>query len=274
MIITELRTDDILSDSTFNCRGAVAPIDVVELAKDIENHGLQQPIVVQPFHHHENKYNYRIVSGHRRHKAFQVLKKEFIPCIVNTEITEAQALVLNLTENIHRRDLNIMQEAAALERLKMAGLSVSDVAGELGKSHTWVNVRYMLLELPVPIREAAAAGYINQAQVRQIHSLKEVPKQLEAARKIKDAKLRGEKTPAIKQPTKKRNILKPKQRDQQDIFWMQNHIQESVGNNIGTRCLAWAAGEISDFEIFQDVRELAHSQEISYEIPYSLGNMV
>jgi ParB family transcriptional regulator, chromosome partitioning protein len=183
MHITELLVEDILSDSTFNCRGAVA-----ELAKDIENHGLQQPIIVQPFKHHEDKYHYRIISGHSRHKAFQVLKREYIPCIVNTEITEAQALVLNIIESTHRPDLNIMQEAAALEKLKMAGLSVTDVADKLGKSNAWVNVRYMLLELPIFIHELAAAGYINQSQIRQIHSLKGIDKQLEAA-----AKLRGEK---------------------------------------------------------------------------------
>jgi ParB/RepB/Spo0J family partition protein len=273
--IKDLRLDNIFADPTFNCRGeAVAPIDVVDLARDIESHGLQQPIVVQPYDgYRPEKFSYRIVSGHRRFTAFKVLKRETIPCIINTDLTEAQALILNLGENLHRKDLNILQEATALERLKMSGMSISEVAEELGKSATWVNVRYMLLELPEQIRNAAAAGMINQQQVRQLHKLPGMKEQLDAAAKIKNAKVRGEKVPRIATKTK-RNILKPKQRDRDDIFWMQDHVQDVIGNNFGTRCLAWAAGEISDFELFQDLQELANEKNIQYAIPYGLQNLV
>lgn len=268
---------EIFADPTFNCRGeAVAPIDVVDLARDIESHGLQQPIVVQPYDKYRpEQYKYRIVSGHRRYTAFKVLKREDIPCVINTNLTESQALVLNLTENIHRKDLNILQEAVALERLKLAGMGTSEVSEELGKSTTWVSVRYMLLELPEAIRYAASAGLINQQQIRQLHKIPGVKNQLEAAAKIKNAKIRGEKAPRLNATSQaKRNILKTKQRDRDDIFWMQDHIQDSIGNNFGTRCLAWAAGEISDFELFQDIKEIADSKNIVYAIPYSLQNLV
>lgn len=272
MEITNLKVSDILSDATFNCRGAIAPIDVAELARDIDTHGLQQPIVVQPYDENP-KYKYRIVCGHRRHKAFMVLRKETIPCIINSEITEAQALVMNLTENLHRRDLNVVQEANALDRLYKAGLSVQEVAQEIGKSYTWVSVRFMLLELPEPIKEAAAAGFINQNHIRGLHQMKDVQKQIEAAKQIKDAKIRGEKSPKIKRPTFKRKILKAKIRDRDDIFWMQDHIQQHIGNNFGTRCLAWAAGEISDYELFIDINEIAYKAGIKYQIPYNLGDI-
>ena len=271
--VIRLPLSQIFSDPTFNCRGeAIAPIDVQDLVRDIEAHGLQQPIVVQPYEYRDCKY--RIVAGHRRFTAFKVMKREDIPCFINTELSESQALVLNLTENLHRKNLNILQEAMALERLKMAGMSVADVAEELGKSATWVNVRYMLLELPEPIRKTAAAGVINQQQIREIHKLPDVQKQIEAAKKIKSAKAKGEKPPRINPKSKsKRNILKPKIRDRDDIFWMQDHIREAVGNNIGTRALAWAAGEISDFELFQDVQEIAAQEEKAYVIPYGLQNL-
>ena len=53
-----LPVKDIFSDPTFNCRGTIAPMDASELATDIDKHGLQQPIVVQP-------YNYKVVSCHQ-----------------------------------------------------------------------------------------------------------------------------------------------------------------------------------------------------------------
>ena len=49
---------------------------------------------------------------------------------------------------------------------------------------------------------------------------------------------------------------------------MQDHIQNAVGNNFGTRCLAWAAGQISDFELFEDIKERADINGKNYVIPY------
>ena len=266
--IVHIKINEIFADSDFNCRGYIAPIDVVELSRNIDTHGLQQPIVVRPIKN--DKFGYKIISGHRRHKAFAVLGRETIPAIVNSNISDKDALVMNLGENLHRKDLNIMQEAHALERLKLAGLSESEVAKEIGKSQTWVHIRYLLLELPNEIREAAAAGYVTQSQIKSIHALGTRDEQLEAAAKAKKAKISGTKAPVLSKKVK-RNIFKAKARPKDDIFFMQEHIAEAIGNNFGTRCLAWAAGEITDIELFQDIEGIADRAQIKYTIPYHLG---
>lgn len=262
---------DIYADPNFNCRGHISPITVIELSKDIDKHGLQQPIVIKPIKDGEQRkpgQKWKVISGHRRYTAFIVLKRETIPCVVNEEISDADALILNLGENLHREDLNIMQEAKALERLKMAGFSAAEVSEQINKSSTWVKIRYQLLELPESIREAAAAGYINQNQIKDIHKLGNVREQIEAAKKIKKAKASGEKSPVIFKS--KRNMFKAKERRADDILWMQTHIREAIGNNFGTRCLAWAAGEINDVELFRDIKEIAVKADIVYKIPYHL----
>jgi ParB family chromosome partitioning protein len=264
--IVHLPVKAIWADPDFNCRGHIAPIDVVDLSKEIEAHGLKQPITVQPIKNGKPGIEYKVVIGHRRHKAFEVLGRETIPCSISTNLSETDAMVLNLNENLHRKDLNIMQEAKALERLKLTGFSVVDVSRQLNKSTTWVNIRYMLLELPDAIREAAAAGYINQVQIRDIHSLGDYKKQIEAAKKIKAAKARGERAPRVTK--RKRDMFKKKARDIDDIFFMQDHIREAIGNNFGTRCLAWAAGEISDLELYRDIQGIAAKVDIKYVIPY------
>jgi ParB family transcriptional regulator, chromosome partitioning protein len=272
MQIIELKINNIFADPTFNCRGIIAPLDVIDLAKDIDAHGLQQPIVVMPIEN--GKYEYKVITGHRRHKAFQVLKKETIPSIINKNITEAEALILNLGENLHRKDLNILQEAKAIERLKMQGFGVSDVAKAIGKSTTWVTARFQLLELPELIREAAAAGFLTQKQIGTIHRIGNFEKQIDATKKIKEAKLRGEKPPSVYNKfSKLRNILKKKSRDYEDQAWMQNHIQENIGNNFGTRCLAWSMGEINDYDLFKDIEQISIEAEIPYHIPYELGGI-
>jgi ParB/RepB/Spo0J family partition protein len=270
--ITHLLVAEIWADSDFNCRGQIAHIDVVDLAKDIDKHGLQQPISVRPLESEEDKslHKWKVITGHRRHKAFEILGRDTIPCIINEKISDEEALILNLGENLHRRDLNIIQEANALMRLKLTGFSVVEVARQLNKSTTWVNIRYMLLELPDVIKEAAAAGYINQTQIRELHALSDFKKQIEAARKIKAAKARGEKAPKITKP--KRNMFKKKPRELEDVFFMQKHIREAIGNNFGTRCLAWAAGEINDLELYRDIKDIAVKADLSYRIPYDEGS--
>lgn len=264
--VIDVPIKEIFADPEFNCRGLIAPIDIIDLMKDIDVHGLQQPIVIKPFKDND-KYKYKVISGHRRHKAFEVLERETIPCSINAEIADTDALILNLGENLHRQDLNILQEAKALRRLKMEGFAVVDVAQELGKSTTWVNARFQLLELPEEIQKAAAAGFITQSQIRDLHKLDDYKKQIAAARKIKDARARGERVPQIHKP--KRSMFKTKVRDVHDINYMMEHIVESLkANNFGTRCLAWAAGEINDFDLYQDIEQIAVKAEIPYEIPH------
>jgi len=253
----------IFSDPFFNCRGAIAPIDVVELARDIERNGLMQPIIVQRYQN--GKYNYKTIAGHRRLKAHEVLKRETIPAIVKEDVDEGRALVSNLAENIHRKQLNILQEAKALDRLKEKGFSVDAVAMALGKSNTWVRMRYELLQLPEEIQEAAAAGYIKQNQIRDLFRIKDKQEQLQLAAKIKHAKVRGEKVPHIKK--QKRKLFKTKQRNTPEVMEMMNHIQKNIGNNFGTRTLAWAAGEIPDIEIFNDIVEIANKAGLHYTKP-------
>jgi ParB family chromosome partitioning protein len=260
--------DEIFSDPIFNTRGGVVPVDVIELSKDIDKHGLLMPILVRDLKRTEDmgsKYKYKIVSGHRRHMAFRVLKKESIPAFVEYDMSEERALLINIGENIHRKDLNILQEAKALRRLKMAGFSTTEVGRELGKSATWVGARYDLLDLPEEIQQAAAAGIIKQTQIKELHALPDMQSQMEAAKKIKSARASGEKVPQIMKP--KRKMLSKKVRDKYDIFHMMQHIQESIGNNFGTRCLAWAAGEITTLEIYNDIYRAAEAAGKSYIIP-------
>jgi len=264
MEVVDLPVKELHADPDFNCRGFIAPIDVVELARDIENHGLQQPISVMPLDG-DDSHNYKIICGHRRHKAFEVLNRVTIPCIVRHNLSTADALILNIGENVHRKDLNILQEAWALKRLKLEGFSATEVAKSIGKAATWVYVRYELLELPEEIQEAAAAGFIKQAQIRDLVRLPGRKEQLEAAKKIKMARISGEKTPQILKP--KKDMFKKKLRIESEIIDMIEHISESIGMNFGTRCLAWAAGEIADLELFRDIKDLAEIAEIEYTIP-------
>ncbi len=253
---------EVYSDNDFNCRGLIAPIDVAELAQDIQMNGLQFPITVQPAEDVEKEIPcpWRIIAGHRRYKAFEVLERDdkdfgLVPAMVRRGLSEIDARVLNLGENIKRKDLNILQEARALEKLYEAGIPRDHVAKRLSKSSGWVQNRYNLLALPPDIQEECANGVINQQQIKQLFSLRHDPlKQYEAVRMIKEAKARGQKIKHVgKRKAQPTNTKKARHRN--ECFDMIEHVVKAVGYGVATRALAWASGEIATDEFFDTLEE-------------------
>jgi ParB family chromosome partitioning protein len=272
IVVQNVPLDSIHADSEFNCRGDITPMDVVDLAKDIQERGLIQPVTVAPYSaENAEKYGfkYRLLAGFRRYTAHRVNKSETIPSIIREDMMdEASARFFNLAENIQRANLSLLQEAKALKRLKDLGVPDYDVATRLGKSRGWVQIRYMLLALPEEIQAEVDAGFITQTNVRELYSIfRSAGKDscFNAAKKLKDAKILGRKARSVNpnksKPTSKHHRKRP------EIFAMMEHIQDSVGNSFATRCLAWCAGEISSNELFRDVKEEAELLNKPYHIP-------
>lgn len=261
--VVDVAMNLLYHDDTFNCRGPIAPLDVADLAKSIERHGLQVPITIQPKIDVTNGlppgFDFRVIAGHRRHKACQVLRKDAVRAMVRRGLTEAQARILNLSENFDRRDLNILQEAKALEALEKAGVARDTVAREIGKSSSWVQVRYYLLRMPEEIRQEAAAGLLNQYQIKQLYSLESVEAQFAAVRKIKEQKVKGEKVQDVGNRKKVKTDVK-KERKRREMFDMMELLAKSIGYGLHTRTLAWASGEIATNDLFADVAREAETQ--------------
>ena len=196
--LREVKMVEILMDEDFNCRGAIAPIDVVDLAKDIERQGLIQPITVAPLTEPVNGKLFKLLAGHRRFKAHIVLKKETILATVRDEpMSEIDARAINLAENLMRKDLNVLQEARAIRHFFILGLTETEVAQKLGQSRGWVQIRAMLLKLPNEVQKEVESGMISHTNVRElyaIHKSGNMDTLYRAVRDIKDQKLRGKKS--------------------------------------------------------------------------------
>jgi len=280
--VQDIEINKIWSDDDFNCRGTIIPMDVIDLVKDIDRNGLQFPIAVQPIKDAAPRlclgdevpnFDFRIVAGHRRFQAFKILKKDTIPVMVKVGLSEVQARLLNLGENLKRKALNILQEARAIERLRDLGLNRRQVGEELGVSTSWVQVRYNLLDLPQDIQEEAAAGMINQYQIKQLFELRgNKEAQFEAVIKIKKARLRGEKSVSVGK-TPLQDPFKKKRQPKNVVQDMISHLSNGIGYGLHTRVLAWANGEISSAELFSDIAQYAEEHDIDYKSPLiGIGN--
>jgi ParB family chromosome partitioning protein len=271
--LAELPMSEIFADQDFNCRGPIAPIDVVELANSIKSEGLLQPVIVSEMTESEMEihigYKYKLLAGFRRHRAHMVIPLDTIKCVVKPPVDSLRARIINLTENLNRQDLNILQEANALEKMMLEGLTEVQTAEQLGKTRGWVQVRFMLLKLPVEIREEAGAGFLTQSQIRSLYTIKQkhgIKECMVAAKEFKEAKARGRTITQSKKVGKAKSQKKVRSRP--EIFEMQEYIFDQIGNNLATRALAWAAGEISDAELHITVSQWAmENVERVYRIP-------
>lgn len=264
LVVEHLPMGDLLADPDFNVRGYISPLSVTDLAQSMKSKGLSQPIVVQPWDRVPGKTK-RIVIGHRRHKAAEILGWVTIPSIVRDDLTEAEAMELNFIENIQREDLNMVQEAKGIERFVKRGVTQGDIANMVKKSRGWVQVRIALLELPTDIQAEAAAGRLTVQQIRDIREEHDRDKQYAMVRLIKDRKANGEKTPRLTK--QKPNLFAKKRRDREEIFAMIEHLGGTLGYSLTTRVLAWASGELTDIQIYNDIRIACEKEGVFYQMP-------
>ena len=258
MNVRDIPISKIYIDDEFNCRGTLTPLDVESLAKDIKENGLHQPVVVKSSE--REGYDYDLIAGFRRTYAHKILNLPMIPANIKDKMSQKDALIINLAENVKRQDLDLMQEAKALANLKRLGMTQEAVGTELGQSRGWVQVRYALLELPAPIQEEAAAGTITQYHVKKIAGLPRHEDMYEAVKKIKRAKATGEK---IDHTTmrKKPNKHAKKDRTKKDVKDLLHHLVDNLGTTPATKVLAWVIGEQTDEQLF-DYLEQYHETDI------------
>src|SRR5579885_591605 len=152
-----------IRESKTNPRRAFDDAKLAELAENIRQHGVLQPILVRPLPEGEAG-TYELVAGARRFRASTIAKRETIPATVR-ELTDAQALELQVIENVQRVDVHPLDEAqgyAALIQLQPNTYTVETIASRVGRSPAYVSGRLRLLQL---IPEAKQAFYEDKLTV-------------------------------------------------------------------------------------------------------------
>jgi ParB family chromosome partitioning protein len=253
VLISEIYIDDI-----FNSRGQLAPIDVQDLVDDIPINGLLQPVIVAEMGEAEKTVTgkvYKLIAGFRRTYAHIVLKRDSIPAIIRQTMSPRAALLMNLAENVKRKELNIGQEAKAVLALSNTGMSQQEIAKQLAVSQAWVSVRIRFHNQPDEVKEAASKGVINQQQLQRIAQLPDRETKLKAIGKIKEAKERGEDVDKVLSSRKAPKPHEKRVRKPREIEAAINQIIDQIGPSLCTRALAWAAGNINDIEFEGFIRE-------------------
>jgi ParB family chromosome partitioning protein len=153
---------------------------IAELAHSISEFGLLQPVVVRE----TSPGSYELVMGERRWRAAQRAGLDRLPAIVRQTGDDAM-LRDALLENIHRVQLNPLEEAAAYEQLLAEfGVTHGELADRLGRSRPVVTNTIRLLKLPVSVQRRVAAGVLSAGHARALLGLTDPGQQEELAARI------------------------------------------------------------------------------------------
>ena len=146
-----------------------------ELVHSIREFGLLQPIVVRAVPVSPGGAKYQIVMGERRWRAAQEAGLATIPSIVR-ETGDDNLLRDALLENIHRVQLNPLEEAAAYQQLlDEFGVTHDELAARIGRSRPLITNMIRLLKLPIPVQRRVAAGVLSAGHARALLSLNAGP---------------------------------------------------------------------------------------------------
>ncbi|MBC7229851.1 MAG: ParB/RepB/Spo0J family partition protein [Actinobacteria bacterium] len=188
----EMLPVDSIKPSSTQPRRRFKEESLEELAASVKEHGVVQPVIVRP-----SGTGYELLVGERRWRAAQMAGLKSIPAVIR-DAEASQCLEIALVENIHRDDLNGIEEATAYRQLmEDFGLSQEEIAKKVGKSRSAVANSLRLLQLPVEVQATIVAEEITPGHARALLALQGDPYQATLLQRIIDEDLSVRQTEEI-----------------------------------------------------------------------------
>lgn len=276
--MTLVPSREIYMDHEFNCRSSLDnDRQLEELKVSIDKRGLDIAIVIRPMEREEQGTKYDVVAGFRRLTVCRELGMTIIPSKI-VKMTDEEARILNLRENVQRKNLDMVEEAQALRPFFAEGLTYKEISEKVGMSNGWIQNRKSLLQLPANIQNLARKkGMFDSNQLRQMYNMEE--EELYAfVRKCTDWFESGQKNSRPKPPAvRKRNApAQPKTRDLKEIQNMMLRVykvfgNESPGANFATKAMSWCSGGIDEYEFLKALKAFGKLDGFEYEIPEDIA---
>jgi ParB family chromosome partitioning protein len=220
-----------------------------ELTASIKNQGVLSPILVRELGLNE----YEVIAGERRLRASKMAKLTTIPCLIDQK-QDQDALISALIENLQREDLNPVEEARGLDRLKREfGLTQDEVATSTGKARSTIANSLRLLSLPIKVLDMLSAGQIEKGHAKLLASLDPDEAEAAAANIVKN-KL-SVKDLSNLSGHKKNFKTSPKRNKDTDVLNIEQEMSEAFGHKIEIEAKNKKKGKVNIFYTTSDELE-------------------
>ncbi len=163
---------EVIEPNPFQPRQEFEGLELEELVASVKEKGIITPLLVS-----KTAEGYRLIAGERRWRAAQKAGLERVPVVVR-ETTPLESLELALVENIHRKDLNPIEEAHAYKRwLEDTNRTQEALAKRLGKDRTTITNMLRLLNLPKVIQDDLIHERLSMGHARVLAGIKSTAEQ-------------------------------------------------------------------------------------------------
>jgi len=168
---------DLIRPGAYQARRHFSQAALAELARSVAESGVVQPVVVRTMGE-----GYELLAGERRWRAAQLAGLAELPAVVRDDLSESEAAILGLIENLQRESLGPMETARGLESLcREHGLTHDGAAERIGKSRAYVTNYLRLLRLAPPVQAHIDDGELSLGHAKILAGMPEAD-QIEFAR--------------------------------------------------------------------------------------------
>ncbi|MBR6452421.1 MAG: ParB/RepB/Spo0J family partition protein [Lachnospiraceae bacterium] len=204
--------------------------DLQELADSIKEHGVIVPIVVQ-----DRKDHYEIIAGERRWRASQRAGLKEVPVIIKN-CTEKEILTLSLIENLQRKDINSIEEAAAYKRLMTEfKMTQDEIAESVSKSRTAITNTIRLLKLSDKVQEMLIEDMISSGHARALLAIEDPEEQYTVAQKVFDEKLSVRDIEKYVRGMSEGKKSGKKEKENTELDFLYRDLEEKLKISLGTK---------------------------------------
>ncbi len=232
--LASLSPDDIVPNAK-QPRSEFRQEELDELIVSIREIGVLQPIVVRPLEGATpGGPQYELIMGERRLRATKHLGLATIPAVIKSTADE-DMLRDALLENLHRANLNALEEASAYQQLLADfGITQEQLAGRIGRSRPQITNTLRLLKLPATVQKRVAAGVLSAGHARAILSAGDVSAMERLADKIvnEDLSVRAAEAAAGQTSPRLAAKTKPAAGKRQGQL---DEVAEQLGDRLNTR---------------------------------------
>ena len=256
--LANLSPDDIAPNAV-QPRTEFRKEELDELVVSIREIGVLQPIVVRPITGASSSPHYELIMGERRLRATKQLGLATIPAVIKNTADE-DMLRDALLENLHRANLNALEEASAYQQLLADfGITQDQLATRIGRSRPQITNTLRLLKLPATVQKRVAAGVLSAGHARAILAAGDSAAMERLADKIvnEDLSVRAAEAAARQVSAKPPRAVKPAAGKRQGQL---DEVAERLGDRLNTRVkvtLGASKGQIViDFATVADLNRI------------------
>jgi len=208
-------------------RAEIEESDVKDLISSVREKGIIEPLIVK-----RDGGKFILAAGERRFRAAQIVGLKEVPVVIR-DLSDQELLEIGLIENLHRKDLNPIEEALAYEELHTKfDLTHERIAQLVGKDRSTITNALRLLNLPEKVKRFLRNGTLNQGHARALLVLEDETKVVHIAERIVEEQLSVRATESLLKRFQKRPRIVPGPEKEPNLLILEDELSKLLHTKV------------------------------------------